>query len=140
MFELPEYTFLEPPQLQFEEEVTDVYLRKNRHTELTYRVLLQINQQKSQAVPNRDFETSISQGGSVISFSPNNERRQIFNENFILLIFNDALPEGNETLHISSHPVDNPGPAYQLPVNLSTTTIIIVDDSSKINYYSYYRK
>ena len=127
-FEMPEYTFLEP-LLGLELPVKGVSLVKNRQTELTYDVLIRARP-VDQLEPNRDYGTNIGEEGSLITFFPNVQKIAVFGQDLSVHILPDVIPEGEEVLEISSRPVDNPGPAYQLPVDtVGTVTRIVIVES-----------
>ena len=48
-------------------------------------------------------------------------------------ILPDSLTEGEESIQISSDPVNNPPPAYTRPQTLAVTTLFVLDDDSKKN-------
>ena len=106
---------------------------KNIRTELTYTVLFQVI--AGDATQNRDYEISISDFGSVREFPPNQQRLQLFDRSFEFKISPDALPEDEETLQISSEPVNLPSPAYARPQRQAVTTIHILDDNSKKTHF-----
>ena len=106
---------------------------KNIKTELTYTILFQII--AGDATQNGDYDTSLTRTGSVRDFSPNQQRLQLFDRRFVFEILPDALPEGEETVQISSEPVNHPPPAYTRPRRQAVTTMHILDDNSKKTNY-----
>ena len=109
--------------------VEDIYMVKNIVTELTYRILFEIV--TAEATRNQDYETTLAT--SLLDFPPNQQRFQLFNTGFPFAILPDITQEGEETVEISSEPVDNPPPAYTRPQTRAVTTLFILDDDSKNN-------
>ena len=110
---------------------------KNINTELTYRVLLQII--AGDATENQDYSASVSPI-ATIDFPPNQLRLQVFGGNSAhdFEILHDGLPEGDETVVISSEPVNDPIPAYTRPQSRAVTTIFILDSTdSKKNKFQW---
>ena len=102
---------------------------KNINTELTYTILFQITAEN--ALRNRDYMSSVDTFGVVLTFDSNQERLQVFGDNSLFFEINpDSLPEGEETVEISSFPVQDPGPPYTRPQTGAVTTIFILDDDS----------
>ena len=76
--------------------------------------------------------------GVLRDFPANQQRLQVFDNTIVFNILPDVTPEGEETVEISSEPVDNPLPAYSRPQTHTTITIIILDDDSKKNDHKLY--
>ena len=130
-FERMSYSYVEPEGFD-PLEVDDIFMLKNIDTELTYRIFFQIVAED--ATRNVDYESTL-QPFSVLDVPPSQRRLQVFNpesRNF-MRILPDGLPEGKETIQISSDPVNNPLPAYTRPQTLAITTLFILDDDSKNN-------
>ena len=126
-FEELAYTFLEP---EFEsEDGEEVFLVKDRITELTYDVLIQ-RRQEDPPTFDVDYVINIRVTGSIVTFPANEQRLQLFGEAgaFVLTLFPDSLPESPESFQISSDPSGNP--TYQRPATGGVTTLIIEDHDS----------
>ena len=131
-FERSNYTYMEPQGFDIH-SVEDIFMVKNIDTELTYRILFLIT--AGDATNLRDYETSIDDfSGTLLDFSPNLQRLQVFEQSTFFFILPDGLPEEEETVEISSEPIDDPGPAYTRPQTGAVTTIFILDDDSKNTY------
>ena len=127
-FEKRSYTYIEPQGFD-SHVVDDIFMVKNINTELTYTILFQITAED--AIRNRDYMSSVDTFGVVLNFDSNQERLQVFGDNSLFFEINpDSLPEGEETVEISSFPVQNPGPPYTRPQTGAVTTIFILDDDS----------
>ena len=103
---------------------------KNIETELTYRIFFQTI--AATATQPRDYDTSVNPFDSL-DFPPTSQRLQLFGGSSELFfeIFGDGNPEGEESVEISSEPVDDPLPAYTRPRRGAVTTIFILDMDSK---------
>ena len=130
-FEKASYSYAEPEGFD-PLVVDDIYMLKNIETELTYRIIFQIL--AADATRNLDYQTALAPT-NVVDFPPSQQRLQVFNpESHIFMdILSDGLPEGEESIQISSDPVNNPSPAYTRPQTLAVTTLFILDDDSKNN-------
>ena len=103
---------------------------KNIETELTYKIFLQTI--AGSATSYRDYLTSVNPF-DTIDFPPTSQRLQVFGGSSPLVfeIFADGNPEGEESIEISSEPVDDPLSAYTHPLRGAVTTIFILDNDSK---------
>ena len=126
-FERMAYSYVEPPEFD-QLEVDDIYMLKNIETELTYRIFFQTV--ATDATRNLDYQSTLP---AVLDFPPNQQRLQVFggNSDLFMEIHPDSFIEGEESIQISSEPVDNPPPAYTRPQTLAVTTLFILDDDSK---------
>ena len=113
--------------------VEDVFLVKNRVTELTYAIFFEIT--AGDATKFLDYEEIVDR--ALLDFPPSKQRFQVFGDIFRgdvdldLEIYPDALPEGTETVEISVSPVSSPPPAYTRPSTGAVTTLYILDNDSK---------
>ena len=105
---------------------------KNIKTELTYTILFRIIAGDTTHV---DYDISLDGIGSIRDFPSSQQRLQLFDRSFVFELLPDAIPEGEETLQISSEPVNHPPPAYTRPQRQAVTTIHILDDNSKKTNY-----
>ena len=133
-FERMNYSYVEPPGFDLL-EVDNIYMLKNIETELTYRIFFQIV--AADATRNLDYESALTPF-AVLDFPPTLQRLQVFTpgSNIFMTILPDGFPEGEETIQISSDPVNDPAPAYTRPQTLAVTTLFILDDDSKKNNLS----
>ena len=130
-FERMNYSYAEPEGFD-PFVVDDIYMLKNIETELIYRIFFQII--ATDATENQDYASALSPI-SVLDFPPTQKRLQVFggNSDLFMEILPDGLPEGEESIEISSDPVNDPSPAYTRPQTLAVTTLFILDADSKKN-------
>ena len=131
-FEKTNYSYVEPEGFDVL-EVDNIFMLKNIETELTYTISFQLILAREDATPNIDFQTTVTPFG-ILDFPPSQQRLQVFGSQHFMEIFPDALPEGEESIHISSWPVDNPPPAYTRPQTGTDTILYILDNDCKKNY------
>ena len=137
-FEKMNYSYVEPQGFE-PLEVDDIYMLKNIETELTYRIFFQIV--ATDATVKQDYESALTPF-NVRDFPPNQQRLQVFGgeSGLFMEILPDGLPEGEESIQISSDPVNMPPPAYTRPQTLAVTTLLILDNDSKKNCLSIHLK
>ena len=130
-FERMNYSYVEPEGFNTF-VVDDIYMLKNKETELTYRIFFQIVAEDT--TRNLDYESALTPF-AVLDFPPALQRLPVFtpDSSIFMRILPDGLPEGEETIQISSDPVSNPAPAYTRPQTHAVTTLFILDDDSKKN-------
>ena len=128
-FERLNYTYNEPSGFSVL-SVDNIFMVKNIETELTYGILLQ--RIAGTATRFSDYVTSVDPSVTT-DFPPTTQRLQLFGGSSpaIFEIFADNIPEGEESIEISSEPVDHPLPAYTRPQRGAVTTIFILDNDSK---------
>ena len=128
-FERMNYSYAEPEGSD-PFVVDDIYMLKNIETELTYRIFFQIVAEDT--TRNLDYESALSPF-AILDFPSTQQRLQVFGgeSDLFMRILPDGLPEGEETIQISSDPVNMPPPAYTRPQTLAVTTFFILDYDSK---------
>ena len=116
-------------------EVDDIYMLKNIETELIYRIFFKIV--AADATRSLDYESTLSPI-ALLDFLPTQQRLQVFGgeSDLFMEILSDSLPEGEESIQLSSDPVSAPPPAYTRPQTLTVTTLFILDYDSKNNLIS----
>ena len=139
-FEFDTYRFHEPPFEIDSEAAQSVSLVKNIITELTYFVVLQIEN----SVPNTTFQ--IAEKGqdynlqnisfpAEFTFLPDQQRLQIFNESNVLTLIADKQPEGPEAFRLTVNTTSRGNiPHFSPPIpgiGISSALIIILDDESR---------